>query len=78
MITNKVFLEDTLVETLKALHSLKHLVMNNAIFDPETLSKISSRSLLPQLQILDLLRLRHGHAGLALYPLQQSSSLCWS
>ncbi|KAJ3539288.1 hypothetical protein NMY22_g4807 [Coprinellus aureogranulatus] len=59
-ITNGVFEDNILFDTLKNLSSLKHLVIENAVFDANLFSEISSQDMLPRLRRLDLLKLHEG------------------
>lgn len=59
-ITNGIFQEDTLYNALKDLVSLRHLKLDQAVFNVDTFSKLSSGGCLPHLQTLALFRLHRG------------------
>lgn len=63
-ITNGVFEGDTLLDAVKGLPNLEHLIVDNAVFNEDLFTKLSAKAALPKLETLHLLRLHINPAKL--------------
>jgi hypothetical protein len=80
-ITNGMFQEDTLYNSLKDLVSLRHLKLDQAVFNVDTFSKLSSGGFLPHLQTLALFRPHQGSnqiLGIRDFAEQRRLKISWS
>ncbi|TEB40180.1 hypothetical protein FA13DRAFT_58571 [Coprinellus micaceus] len=75
-ITNGIFPDDTLLDILRDLYSLKHLTLDNVIFDEELFTKLLTPSRhLPQLRTLNLLNVHVEFVGLGEFVKQSGVEL---